>query len=166
MSMRKTSQDNAVKDLQENMAAARSNEASDALNVLSGNDTMHESSIGQNLGEEAQRLNGKREPPIVKGCFIATAAMNSELHPHVQLLRHFRDEFLLKSKYKVTFENLLDRYYRISPPIANKMNEHGFLKLVLRYSLVYPIVFGIKGILPIIDIILGIKKDAKTNQTG
>lgn len=106
----------------------------------------------------------ERNPSIIKGCFIATAAMGSALHPHVQLLRDFRDDILLQSRYKETFEHLLNKYYKISPPIAAKMNENRFVKLMLRYALVYPIVFGIKGILPIVNLILGIERDARRKQ--
>lgn len=106
----------------------------------------------------------EKNPPIIKGCFIATAAMGSALHPHVQLLRDFRDDILLQSHYKETFEHLLNKYYKISPPIAAKMNENRFVKLMLRYALVYPIVFGIKGILPIVNLILGIERDARKKQ--
>jgi hypothetical protein len=110
------------------------------------------------LEEEEERL------PIVKGCFIATAAMGSDLHPHVQLLREFRDNILLRSKYKDTFEHLLEKYYIFSPPIAGAMNKNPYLKSFLRYSLVYPIIYAIKLILPIVDVILGIKKDAKARK--
>lgn len=100
-----------------------------------------------------------RKPPIVKGCFIATAAMGSELHPYVQALREFRDNILLQSKYKDTFENLLDKYYRFSPPIAKLMKKSKLVKITFKIGLVYPIVFSIKAILPICNILLGIEKD-------
>lgn len=113
----------------------------------------------------SEDLTMNKRPPIVKGCFIATAAMGSELHPHVQLLRDFRDNILLQSRYKNTFENMLDRYYQFSPPIAKRMNEHAIIKQILRYLLVYPIVFGIRIILPPINILLGIERDAKRQKT-
>jgi hypothetical protein len=109
-------------------------------------------------------LKEKDRLPVVKGCFIATAAMGSDLHPHVQLLREFRDNILLQSKYKNTFENLLEKYYLLSPPIARAMDKNLYLKSFLRYSLVYPIVYAIKVSLPIADAILGIKKDAKVRE--
>lgn len=106
----------------------------------------------------------KEKDPIVKGCFIATAAMDSELHPYVQSLRDFRDNILLESRYKSTFENLLDKYYRLSPPIARIMKKNRLIKLTLKYILVYPIVFGIKLILPIINEILGIEREVKAKR--
>jgi hypothetical protein len=105
--------------------------------------------------------NEKQPLPIVKGCFIATAAMGSDLHPYVQSLREFRDNILLQSRYKGKFESLLDKYYLLSPPIARAMERNLYLKVFLRYSLVYPTVFTIKIVLPIFDAVLGIGKDAK-----
>jgi hypothetical protein len=108
------------------------------------------------------KIPKKKQPlPIVKGCFIATAAMGSDLHPHVQSLREFRDNILLQSRYKGKFESLLDKYYLLSPPIARAMERNLYLKLFLRYSLVYPTVFAIKIVLPVFDAVLGIGKDAE-----
>jgi hypothetical protein len=107
-------------------------------------------------------LEERHRDPIVRGCFIATAAMDSELHPYVQSLRDFRDQILLNSRYKGTFENLLEKYYRLSPPVARLMKKNQWLKLVLRYILVYPIVFTIKLVLPIFNWTLGIERDAKS----
>jgi hypothetical protein len=101
---------------------------------------------------------------LAAGCFIATAAMESHLHPHVQSLRNFRDNFLLKSSHKDSFENLLNFYYKLSPPIARAMSKHKTLKVFLRYSVVYPVVFGIKMILPIFNVVLGIEGDAMRRQ--
>jgi hypothetical protein len=114
------------------------------------------------LESELSSLEERHRDPIVRGCFIATAAMDSELHPYVQSLRDFRDQILLKSRYKGTFESLLEKYYRFSPPVARLMKKNQWLKLVLRYILVYPIVFTIKMVLPIFNWILGIERDAKS----
>ncbi len=92
-------------------------------------------------------------------CFIATAAMGSHLHPYVQSLRNFRDNILLQSRHKTSFENLLAVYYRLSPPLARAMSRNVVLKIFLRYALVYPIVFGIKGVLPVFDVVLRITNE-------
>ncbi len=86
--------------------------------------------------------------------------MGSGLHPHVQLLRSSRDDYLLQSRHKDAFEKLLEKYYLFSPPVARAMNGNRYLRVFLRYTLVYPIVYTIKIALPIFDAILGIKKDA------
>ncbi len=111
------------------------------------------SSLPSNLQNE---FNKKRKS---EECFIATAAMGSHLHPYVRSLRTFRDNTLLQSRHKTSFEHLLALYYRSSPPVARAMSRNIILKTLLRYTLVYPIVFGIKGVLPLMDAVLGISKD-------
>ena len=73
-------------------------------------------------------------------CFIATAAYGSELAPPVQFLREFRDNTVLKSRYRRTFEKILDVYYIFSPPIAKAMTKHKALKLAIKYVIVWPFV--------------------------
>lgn len=86
-------------------------------------------------------------------CFIATAAMGSELHPHVQFLREFRDSVILKSPYKNAFEELLDFYYRFSPEIAHSMEKNMLLKLLIKYNFVYPFVFSLKMLVKILTLL-------------
>ncbi len=73
-----------------------------------------------------------------QGCFIATAAFGSELHPQVQLLRQFRDEHLLKSDLRMPFERVLLLYYRFSPPVAAAMKRNREVKTILKVTAVYP----------------------------
>ena len=90
----------------------------------------------------------KKDPSIMEetkpGCFIATAAMGSELHPHVQFLRDYRDSVILKSSYRGQFLKILDFYYTFSPPIALKMEKNKLTKFVIKYTTVYPIIAGLK----------------------
>jgi len=79
-------------------------------------------------------------------CFIATAAFGSKLNPHVQFLREFRDEIVLRSMFKAPFEWLLNGYYKFSPSIARKMEEISPLKKLVKYSIVYPFVYCAKGV--------------------
>ena len=111
------------------------------------------SSLPSNLQNE---FNKKRKS---EECFIATAAMGSHLHPYVQSLRNFRDNILLQSRHKTSFENLLSVYYRLSPPVARSMNRYLILKIFLRYALVYPIVFVIRGVLSVFDAVRGVSKE-------
>lgn len=100
-------------------------------------------------------LNFANTKPTIKatknqGCFIATAAMDSEIHPHVQFLREYRDNILLRSSHKEQFEKLLDWYYKFSPPIAEAMNKDKNLKKVMKYVVVYPIVLSLKILLKLL----------------
>lgn len=66
------------------------------------------------------------------GCFIATAAFGSYLHPKVQILRTFRDEYLLKTPPGRAFVKL---YYRLSPPVAGVVSRHEGLRTASRVLL-------------------------------
>lgn len=66
------------------------------------------------------------------GCFIATAACGSYLHPWVGVLRAFRDRVLLASSPGRSF---VEWYYRMSPPLAGVIARHGSLAAVVRLFL-------------------------------
>ena len=68
-------------------------------------------------------------PPV---CFIATAAYGTPMADEIQVLRDFRDEYLLT---KPLGQALVDIYYRVSPPVAEFIAEHPSLKPLVRAGL-------------------------------
>ena len=66
------------------------------------------------------------------GCFIATAAYGTPMAEEIQILREFRDEYLLTN---VPGQALLDLYYNVSPPIARFITCHPSLKPIVRAGL-------------------------------
>jgi hypothetical protein len=72
-------------------------------------------------------------------CFIATAAYGSPLHPHVEILRNFRDRYLMPRKLG---RILVRIYYRHSPFIAKIVKKYRALRLVVRISLLPMIAFS------------------------
>jgi len=72
-------------------------------------------------------------------CFIATAAYGSYLEGHVQVLRNFRDAFLLTNKLGQAFVSF---YYRNSPPVANFIAKHDTLRALARAALTPLVAFS------------------------
>ncbi len=66
-------------------------------------------------------------------CFIATAAYGTPMAEEIQILREFRDEYLLTNP---AGQALVGLYYRASPPIAEFITEHPSLKPIVRAGLV------------------------------
>jgi len=65
-------------------------------------------------------------------CFIATAAYGSYLDSHVDTLRSFRDQYLETNPIGSAFVSL---YYKVSPPMADFIDEHPTLKPIVRAGL-------------------------------
>jgi putative CocE/NonD family hydrolase len=65
-------------------------------------------------------------------CFIATAAYGTPMAEEIQILREFRDEYLLPNSLGQAFVNF---YYNVSPPIAEFIIEHPVLKPIVRVGL-------------------------------
>ncbi len=85
-------------------------------------------------------LVSETDPEINKGsdkrCFIATAAFGSSDSPYVQILRDFRDSYLMDSVYGRV---LVTVYYSVSPSIADFIENHPPAGAVVRYAL-FPLI--------------------------
>jgi hypothetical protein len=76
-------------------------------------------------------LTGDEFMPL-SGCFIATAAYGTPMVGEIQILREFRDDYLLTNPLGQALVNI---YYRVSPPIAEFIGEHPRLKPIVRAGL-------------------------------
>ena len=70
-------------------------------------------------------------------CFIATAAYGTDTAEEIDILREFRDVVLLPSGLGA---ELVSLYYKISPPIAEVISQHDFLRTAVKVGLVDPVV--------------------------
>lgn len=77
------------------------------------------------------------EDTTARRCFIATSAYGSPWAAEVQILRQFRDQYLLTNTLGRAF---VDLYYAISPPIADFISEHPGLKPTVRAALLPAVV--------------------------
>ena len=68
-------------------------------------------------------------------CFIATAAMGSELAPEVVTLRAFRDDVLMPT---AAGRALVGGYYRLSPPAARWISRHPTARAWVRRAVIVP----------------------------
>jgi hypothetical protein len=75
------------------------------------------------------------------GCFIATAAYGSSMVPDLMILRSWRDQSLLNSRIG---RILVDAYYKISPPIAKRVESSNSLKRIVKVIL-KPVIQCIKN---------------------
>jgi hypothetical protein len=74
--------------------------------------------------------------PLPFDCFIATAAYATDTAEEINLLREFRDVVLLPGVLGAEFVSL---YYEVSPPIAEVISQHDFLRTAVRVGFVDPI---------------------------
>jgi len=82
------------------------------------------------------------------GCFIATAAFGSPLAGQVEILRKFRDRYLLTNSFGRKF---VAWYYRVGPVAASYIKDKPLVKAAVQVAL-YPLIgfslLLINGILP------------------
>lgn len=66
------------------------------------------------------------------GCFIATATYGTPFAEEINILRYWRDNFLLKHLFGRLF---IKMYYTISPPIADFISKRDRMKGIVRAML-------------------------------
>jgi len=93
--------------------------------------------IDNNFDLTIASLPGESTFPFPFDCFIATAAYGTDTAEEIDLLREFRDVVLLPSSLGAEFVYL---YYAISPPIAEVISQHDFLRAAVKVGFVDPIV--------------------------
>ena len=68
-------------------------------------------------------------------CFIATAVYGTPLHPKIDLLRKFRDDWLYG---RLIGRMAIRTYYEVSPPIARYARKNERLRIILQQLIVEP----------------------------
>jgi len=93
--------------------------------------------ICEGLGDEGGDEDNDDGGPF--GCFIATAAYDSPLHPYVKILRDFRNTYIMPNKLG---RLLVYFYYKYSPFIEELITKHKALKATVRITLLPVIAFS------------------------
>lgn len=75
-------------------------------------------------------------------CFIATAAWGTPLASEVIHLRRLRDQILLPAPFG---RQLVETYYRLSPPVAAYISRHDWLRPLVR-GLLRPLIWLAEGV--------------------
>ena len=70
-------------------------------------------------------------------CFIATAAYGTALHEDIDVLRDFRDEYMMPNPLGRTFVKI---YYNTSPPLAEVIRDNEGLRTTVSEGFVKPLV--------------------------
>jgi len=103
--------------------------------------TKKEIEKGQQKRAEEQRQKKEAQPmwktENSSGCFIATAAYGTPLAEEINLLRRFRDEQLARYRMGQAF---IASYYRLSPPIAEIIEQSRVLRSITR-AILRPIIW-------------------------
>lgn len=87
----------------------------------------------------ADCINCDDDYDVFVSCFIATAAYGSPLDPHVEILRKFRDSYLLTNTLG---RRLIRLYYIHSPVLAHTISHHKSLRIMARIALLPFVGFG------------------------
>ena len=75
--------------------------------------------------------------PFPFDCFVATAAYGTDTAEEINILREFRDVVLLPGGLGA---ELVSLYYEVSPPVAEVIWQHDFLRTAVRVGFIDPVV--------------------------
>jgi len=96
-------------------------------------------------GRESKQISSEQTTHVEReGCFIATMAFGSYLHPHVITFREFRDHYLASNQ---AGQWIVNQYYHYSPALAEWIIDKPtikstarFILILMAYSLSYPLI--------------------------
>ena len=90
-------------------------------------------------------FSGKGQSKPSGGCFVATAALESEHDEKLDFLRTFRDRVLRSTRRGADYFDAFYRYYyQVSPPIANSLRADSELRHLMLTAFVLPLVNYLK----------------------
>ena len=92
--------------------------------------------------DKSIKANFAKEEPLAEkkgGCFIATAAYGTPVHPHMEIFRNFRDRYLMNNKLSRAFVEL---YYKYSPFFAKIIAKNKLLKMAVQINLIPLVIFS------------------------
>lgn len=90
------------------------------------------------IGNKIQNVTGDQGS---SNCYIATVCYEDINAEQVQILRNYRDKYLVLSKFGILFIKL---YYKFSPRVASCLAKNKTLNIIVKNCLLNPIVFIIK----------------------
>jgi len=97
----------------------------------------NEGSLALRAKEEEMKSGRDQAAQKGAGCFITTAVYGSSNAAEVDVLRSFRDKVLLKSE---AGRDYVDFYYAASPPLAQFIAKHKWLRVIVREALIDPLI--------------------------
>ena len=110
--------------------------AASYTNTSAANGTWNVSAIVNNAnGTDMQTWVWIVEP---SPCFIATAAYGTPLHEDINVLRDFRDHYLMPNPIGQAFVKI---YYNASPPLAEMIRTNEWLRTAVMGGFVKPLVY-------------------------